>query len=404
MDARIFSAFTRRISCLLVGLFLIVFASPVNSQTEDDLGAANYSSPDYRTLPYLEIIDDAVGLQGSLFPDWYRTHSARGDLAWVRRNDSTLRAFLDSNRVNIVATLSDYAGIDWAEGEVDLYLLRYYRSAGEGDPLILPLGGIRKGVLATAMPSGAHQQFNLIYQLARRMLGQFDRTAQERRHPAAGHPLVQAGPYRRDNLAMLLALVTSQQVIGFDSTFMAYNSGFWQNNHPGREVFEQYLLKDWILTPDRPLTEWLMAEPYNSTLVQATRPPRRRRPSSTTERVYIEGLPIGGELGFSTRIDGRNRLVVDKIDPTRLAYASGLQEGDIIRSVDGSRVRNQKELVEKILAGLENYGATLDISRENTPTTVIVQPMDLSDPDALFLWEEAEDTLYQPPPMPGDSF
>ena len=400
MDAYFTVSLRRSLGTFCLALLIFTFTSTVRAQTDDNYGSGG--SADYRTLPYLEVVGDAVGLQASLFPEWYHGHSARTDLAWVRQNDSTFRAFLDSNRETIVATLADYAGIEWVEGEIDLYLVRYYQSAGEGDPLIVPMGGIRKGVLATAMPSGAHQQFNLIYQLARRMLGQFDRMSASRKHPAAGHPLVQAGPFRRDNLAMLLALVTSQQVIGFDSTFMAYNSGFWQNNHPGREIFEQYLLKDWILTPDRPLTEWLMAEPYNSTLVQATRPPRRRRPSSATERVHIQGLPIRGELGFSTRIDERNRLVIDKIDPTRLAYASGLQEGDIIRSVDGARVRNQKELVEKILAGLEGYGATLDISRENTPMTVVLQPIDLNSPDAVFLWEEGEDTLYQPPPS-GDS-
>jgi len=394
--------FARTLTLTILATALLT--TTVMGQTDDDFGATDPAYPDYRTLPYLEIIDDAAGLQQSLFPEWYHGRSARADLSWVRQNDSTLRAFIDSNRIAIVATLADYTGIEWVEGEIDLYLLRYYHGAGEGDPLLLPLGGIRKGVLATAMPSGAHQQFNLIYQLARRMLGQFDRQSIQTKHPAGAHPLLQAGPFRRDNLAMLLALVTAQQVIGFDSTFMAYNSGFWQNNHPGREIFEEYLLKDWILTPDRPLVEWIMAEPYSSTLVKATRPPRRRRTTTPTERVYIEGLPIRGELGFSTRIDSRNRLVVDKIDPTRLAYASGLQEGDIIRAVDGSRVRNQKELVERILAGLDNYGATVDLSRDNTPMSLVIQPIDLSDPDALFMWEEFdEDSLYQPPGMIEDS-
>lgn len=348
-------------------------------------------------VPKVEMIENAVGLQASLYPEWYRTHSVGTDMRWVRDSDTALATFWYTNRTLILATLSEYSGIRWVENEFDIYLVRYYYTAGDGDPAIVPIGGIRRGALATAMPTGAHQQFNLIFQMARRMLAQLDRTAEAGRHPAAAHPLMQPGPYRRDNLAMLLALVTSQQVLGLDSTFLAYQSGFWQNNHPGREIFEQYLLKDWILTPERPLVTWVNAEPYSSVLVQATRPPRRR-PATTVERVYLEGLPIKGELGFSTRIDSRGRLLIEKIDPTRLAYASGLQEGDVVRAVNGSRVRNQKELVEQILAALDRRGATVDILRDNNPMTVVIQSMDLADPNAVFLYDAAEDSVYGVPP------
>jgi len=44
-------------------------------------------------------------------------------------------------------------------------------------------------------------------------------------------------------------MVTAQEVIGLDSTYSTYKSHFWQKRFPGREVFEKYLLSDWILTP-----------------------------------------------------------------------------------------------------------------------------------------------------------
>lgn len=384
------------LAVVLAVLFAVLPSLHAQSSDEYDSGYANRGD-----VPKVEMIENAVGLQASLYPDWYRTHSVSADMRWVRNTDSALATFWYTNRVQILASLSEYSGIRWVEREFNIYLVRYYYASGDGDPAILPIGGIRRGHLATAMPTGAHQEFNLIFQMARRMLGQLDRAAVARRHPAAAHPLMQPGPYRRDNLAMLLALVTAQQVLGLDSTYLAYQSGFWQNNHPGREIFEQYLLKDWILTPERPLVTWVNGEPYGSVLVQATRPPRRR-PTNLVDRVYLEGLPTKGTLGFSTRIDSRGRLLIEKIDPTRLAYASGLVEGDVVRSVNGSRVRNQKELVEQILAGLDRDGATVSIFRQDSPMTVVIQSMNLADPDAVFLYDADEDTLYNVPPPGGD--
>ena len=69
--------------CIVTGLLLslagLILAPVTSAQSEDDFGSSG--SPDYRTLPYLEIVDNAVGLQASLFTDWYQGHSTRTDLA-----------------------------------------------------------------------------------------------------------------------------------------------------------------------------------------------------------------------------------------------------------------------------------------------------------------------------------
>ncbi|MBD3402305.1 PDZ domain-containing protein, partial [candidate division GN15 bacterium] len=273
-------------------------------------------------------------------------------------------------------------------------------TAGEGNPVILPLGGIRTGDLIEAPPSGARLQFGLIFQMAKRMLAQSYRPDDGVYLSIADHPLMRHGPYRRDNLAMLLAMVTAEQVIGLDSTFDAYQSAYWKKRHAGREIFEQYLLKEWILTPERPLATWIAEEPYGSRLVAMTRPPRRSRTDETSGRQYVEGLPTKGRLGFSVRTDDRGRLVVDKIDVGRLAYASGLMEGDVIRQVDGRRVSSHRELIARILEGLQGLGATLSIQREGQPMTVVIQPLELSPYDEEYFWDDPEDFLYEPPKVP----
>jgi hypothetical protein len=350
-------------------------------------------------LPIPEVVfnDRAATFQASLYPDFYKTNSLRSDLRWVRQHDSALIDFWHTLGDSTLWLLSQLSGLDWVEDQFDIYALRYYPSFGSSDPLAIPIGGIRKGVLAVAAPEGSVQQLNLIYQLSHRMLAQAEKSDDAYYRAMATHPLLQPTPYRRDNIALLLALVTAQQVIGLDSTFDAYQSAFWKEHTPGRTIFEQYLLSDWILTADHPLAQWIIDEPYNSRLVSVTRTPRRTRSAiSNRPRAYVEGLPLKGELGFSVRLGDNNRLTVDKIDPARLAYACGLREGDVLRSVDSRRLRTHKQMIEYVLEGLDKGGATLAVLRESEDLTVLIQPLDLFlEEDDLFYYEGIEDdTMY----------
>ncbi|MCK4372319.1 MAG: PDZ domain-containing protein, partial [candidate division Zixibacteria bacterium] len=129
-------------------------------------------------------------------------------------------------------------------------------------------------------------------------------------------------------------------------------------------------------SPDRPLADWIAAEPYGSQLVKLTRPPKPiRRGPGPKQRQFVEGLPLAGELGFSVKLDESGRLMVSQIDTYRLAYANGLRESDRIFRVDGRRVKTQKAMVEHILTGLDNGGAILEIIREGNTETLLMQPI-----------------------------
>ncbi len=120
--------------------------------------------------------------------------------------------------------------------------------------------------------------------------------------------------------------------------------------------------------------------------MRATRPPRQADEDySRPQRLFVEGLPLKGELGFSTKVNDDNWLVVDQIDTYRLAYANGLREGDIIRRVDGSLVRTQRALVQKLLDRLAHPGSTtIEIVRDGQRQVMAFQKIMLpywSDPD-----------------------
>jgi hypothetical protein len=306
-----------------------------------------------------------------------------------------LAAFWQEYGTAILDTLTEYSGIPWFETDFSIYLVRFFPTVGTCWPLVIPLGGMRRGPLIEAAPQGANMKLDLIYQLSRRNLAQADWPEDSRRLWIADHPLMRPGTFRRDNLAWLVALVTAQKILGIDSTYNAFHSAFWTQRTPAREVLDEYLLGEWILTPDRPLAKWVADEPSSSRLVVLSRPPRTPRPDTLARRQeYIEGLPLRGRLGFSVRRNDAGQLVVDKIDIYRLAYASGLREGDVIRRVDGSHPRNHRDLVEKILATLNKGGTTLQIIREGKSQTVVLEPTYLpyyEENDSV--WESYFDSL-----------
>jgi len=346
-------------------------------------------------IPSVMVNDRAVNLQHELYPEYYGRVSATADLRWVRANDSALAAFWTERGDTILHILTELSGIAWRERAFDLFLIRYFPSNGSPDPLIVPIGGLKVGDITEAAPTGNIMQFNLIYQLSQRML---DQTIQPRYggdNGMAYHPLMRFGPYRRDNLALLLAIAASENIIGIDSTKAAWQSAFWKRRSPGLQVFEKYIAPEWVLTPGNTLADWVNNEPYGSHLVAVTRPPTRPAGTTTGPRRFVEGLPLKGVLGVTVSIDEDGLLKIDTLDTYRLGYANGLRRDDRIRAVDGRRVRTARELVEGILANLYNGGVTVQIYRGGDLQTLILRPIDMLPP--------GEDTFYDNGYMSPDS-
>ncbi len=382
-------------------LVILILAGSVVGQ---DTYYSIFSYSNY--IPEVRINDHAVSLQENLYPQWYTSHSVTSDMRWVAQHDSALTAFWQQQGDTVLHILTEFSGIDWHETAFDIYLVRYFPTIGSSDPLIIPVGGLHGGGLIEAAPEGSRQILNLVFQLAKRMLAQAFQPEDGVYHPIMAHRLMNPGPYRRDNLAMLLAINTCQNIIGIDSTYAAYESAFWKERFPGRQIFEKYFLNGWLLSPDQTLAEWVSEEPENSQMVMATRPPRPVRPNTNDgPRPYIEDLPLKGQLGFTVRGNGSGNLVVEKVDVYRLGYACGLRVDDVIRRVDGRMVRNHKTLVEITLEGLEKRGGvTYEIIRDGYTEQIVIQPILIDffdDGSAGEEYYDTTDTLYDDTIVPG---
>jgi len=361
----------------LTSASVLVLALTLSAQLSD-VASPTAPVPYDLPVPEVHLNDQAAMFQASLYPEYYLSHPVRTDMRWVRENDSALEAFWQSKGDSALWLLTQFSGLDWVEDRFDFFFLKYFPSFGGADPLVIPLGGQREGSRIIAMPQGAILEFNLIYRLAHRMLIQAEKADDPFYRSVANHPLMQPGPYRRDNLALLLTLVTSQRLIGLDSTFEAYQSPFWKEQSPGREIFEKYLLNSWLLTKEKPLAQWIISESPVSALVEATRPPRFRPAGEAIQGKSIEGLPLRGQLGFALDLGESGHLTVTQVDSTRLAYACGLRAGDIIRTVRGKRPQTHKDVIEYILEGLDRGGATMLVLRNGEDKTILIQPRDLA--------------------------
>jgi hypothetical protein len=356
---------------LFIPFLLLVVESVTPQQTY-------YTLFKYRSfIPAVSINDRSVPLQTAVYADLYKVRSAETDMGWVAESDSDIVRFWKQKGDTVLHMLTELSGIEWREAEFDIYLVRHFPTVGSPDPLIIPIGGTGPKGLLEEVPKDNRLILNIAFQMARRLLAQAERSEDPTSYALARHPLMRPTPLRRDNMAMLLALVTCQNMLGYDKANETFESEFWERHFPGKLIFKTYLMNKWVITPDKTLSSKILNEPRNSELVEATRPPRPPRTTATDGApiTNIAGISPAGKLGFSVRYESGNALVIDTIDSRRLAYANGLRPGDQIRRVGGQMVRTYRDLIEKMLAGLEKGSTQVEIVRENKMHVITLQPI-----------------------------
>lgn len=353
-------------------IFIILFVATAGRAQQTFYTLFKYDS----YIPHVELNDRSASLQAAVYEDMYKTRSAEKDMDWVKESDSALKTFWQQKGDTILHIITELAGIDWREAEFDIYLVRYFPTAGSADPLVVPYGGIGPKGMIEAVPLDDRLILNLVFQLSRRMLAQVERSHDPVSYALLRHPLMRPTPLRRDNMAMLLALVTCQNILGYELANNAFSSEFWDRHFPPKQVFRKYLMNEWVLSPQKTLAEKIMAESRNSDLIIATRPPRPKRNLSNDGQLItqIAGISPTGKLGFSIRYESGNALVIDTIDDRRLAYANGFRIGDQIKRVEGRTVRTFRDLVGRLLEGLETGGAEVEIVRNNKMQILTFQP------------------------------
>lgn len=281
----------------------------------------------------------------------------------------------DSLGDSVLAMIEDFSGIRWRESEFDINLVKYLRTDGLYDPLVIPHQGIKMECFTEIAPSGLHQFLNLIKFVAGRGIMQTELPGL-RKQPVSFHPLLEKSAYRFDVIALTVTLACAEEILDPDSLENILNSEQWRRHNPGWEVFDNHFRYSWILSSEQPLVMFLMREPYDSPLVGLTRAPRPIK-SDTDKEPSTEPIRLsagGGRLGFSVAKTTTGLLEVADIDTLGLAYSNGLMIGDRIKRADGEIVRNARALMGKILDKIDADGVYLLIIRDGEELGLLFLP------------------------------
>jgi hypothetical protein len=369
----------------LIPLLVIFFISMGSAMAQSDVPETPAEDSSFmmpapllhdENLPVVNLNIDNAFLMRAFYPEYYADENLiRKDIRFVSRNDSDFVANWDSLGTFILATLQDLSGIKWNESTFDIHLVKYFRTNGTYDPLLVPLEGIKMKNYIEAAPSGMHRLFNLIQLLAGRNILQVKIQGHENQF-IADHPLLDQSAYRFDLVALSLALACAEQLMPSDSIHYILNSEPWKRHNPGWEVFENHFRYSWVLSPEKPLVYYLMQEGYDSPLIGLTKPPKIKKEvvqkNNTREPIKLSAK--GGRIGFSVIKNARGYLQVVDVDTLGLAYASGLAVDDWIKRVNGEVVRNARSLMSKILDKIDTEGVYLLVMRQNQEVGILLLP------------------------------
>lgn len=356
--------------CLLLTLVFVAATlaaqEPPEEKTEFDMslypGDAIY--PD---VPVVIIETGNLNLMRSFYPLYYdNEQQISRDIRYVNRNDSALVAEWDSLSYLILTTMTSLSGIKWVEDEFKLNLFKYLPVNTIYNPAAMPLEGIKTSKYIEVAPDGLQRLLNIMVIMAGRNIEQIE-SPQSIHHYLAVFPLVQQSAYRFDVLALTLAISTAEHFMEPDSIDAVTSSASWKRHYPGWIVYKDYFRENWKLTAETPLVTYLANEPYNSPLVDLTRPPRITKPAQT-QAAQNEPKKLGaggGIFGFSVAKTPLGLLEIVDIDSTGLAYMSGLQVGDQIKRVNGEVVRTARDLMGKIIDNIDSEGIYMTIIRDD---------------------------------------
>lgn len=365
----------RYLLAILALLALCSLGEPVQARRQqpppyDTSSAIQYQGPT-DSLPKVSFIrgsaDYLMALNADLYPS---AQDLKAESRWIRRQSKELGRFWEQYGDSVLVSLATYAGLPWTVSHIKIHYVRYLSDWELPNPPTMPLGGKRVAGIIEAGPVGAERIVQLIHLLAHQLLS----SASRLRYPELNHPLLKRSPYHRENITELLALSVAADILDHERLLATLNSPSYARRRPGYDLFFSDLWGIWTLSATLPLIDYLRQEAFDGLV--------RYHADSTLEasnyKVEVKlvatqrQLPPGGQFGLALEVVASGLKVTDS-DPDRLAFAYGIFEGDIIRSVNGQPARILREFFSELLSTYESAGATLRIRRGSEEFSLIIK-------------------------------
>jgi hypothetical protein len=265
---------------------------------------------------------------------------AEDDARWAERRARDLTDFYKSEGARLLRLISDYAGLSWPYGEIDVYVVRDFPTLSIQYPFTLAVGSIRQEGSHQDVPSGDFLILTFAHQVTHYLLDPPPEALEADRPASLDHPLMEDGNYRREALVNLLASRALRDLWGEPRLRKVLDEPLWASYNP-EEAFVDSLQNVWPLSASRPLLSWLESEPKDGRLVELARrleSSRGGREDGTPSDQATPAAPgrlSGSEFGFDLGQTSEGRLFIAFLDHGSPADRAGLRSGDLVQTVEG---------------------------------------------------------------------
>lgn len=287
------------------------------------------------------------------------------DVRWVF--DHT-REFVSWWRVEgpvFLARVSEYAGLEWPYREIDVYLVRYWPVVSIEYPLVIAFDAVRTELGEVRVPDDADTRVLLLaHQITHYLLDVPHFVFEADRDPAYRHPFLQPGNFDVEAMVNWVVYRALDDLWGNRRLGGVTDGELWRSYNPNHDYVIDELQSRHRLSGAAPLSAWLAENPLGSEIFRAREAYLRRAstpvavPDETRET--LAGTDYGLDLGASFQ----GTVFVAFVDGGSPAELAGVQQGDVLRTIEGREVGQDVAEAKRRLTESWSENGEINISVE----------------------------------------
>ncbi len=315
-----------------------------------------------------------------VLPGRYQVEPGRiaEDAEWTAERADALHAWWEDEGPLLLRRITDYAGFGWPVRDVDVHLVRYWPVISIERPLVIALEAIRTADRDVEVPSDLDfQVLVLAHQLTHRLLDppDFMGARGAARLAARDHTFLRPGAFDSEAMVNWVVYRALEDLWGRDRLAAATGRDLWRAYNPSHEYVVDELMERWPLTRTRPLRSWLDAHPPGSEPFRVRDRYRQETetripPPQAAERQRITGTEYGIDLGQSYE----GAVFVAFVDEASPGHRAGIQQGDVLATIDGRPAGPVGEAQERMTEAWEARGEIhLSVMREGREVFLTVE-------------------------------
>lgn len=274
-------------------------------------------------------------LLGAAYPDLDPSRLAE-DAEWTQDHARPVLEWAEAQGSFYLQRLSDLAGLDWPYRDIAVHLVRAWPTVSIEYPLTLALGEVRVGQQRVEVPDDDDvQRLLLAHQVAHYLLDDPSFLPAARRDRAYAHPFLAPGNFEVEAMVNWLTYSVLEELWGSERLREATDDPLWRSYNPNHEYVVDELMPRDRLSRTRTLADWLAAHPEGSEIFRVREAYARAAGTPEAAAALPQEAVTGTDYGLDLGATFEGRVFVSYVDRGSPAALVGLQQGDVLATVEG---------------------------------------------------------------------